>query len=128
MKRAIKMTIAWLGIATLALAQQPMTPATFQVKAATLRLFNLGVNNPGWIEGRFEASGGPQDDIIVGLVTADEYENYMNGHTGAALYWSGPTTVGTMNVAVSPGAYVLLFENRNSRDNKIITSDIRFKR
>ena len=64
------------------------------------------------VTGRFTASGGSGNDIAAILTTADDFENWKNGHPAHALYSTGKTTVGSINVMITtPGTYYLAFSN-----------------
>ncbi len=64
------------------------------------------------VTGRFTASGGFGNDIAAILTTEDDFENWKNGHPARALYSTGKTTVGNINVTITtPGTYYLAFSN-----------------
>jgi hypothetical protein len=68
------------------------------------------------IKGRFSATGGSGNDIIGMLMTADDYENWRNGHTFQTLYNSGQVTQETVNVKLPDdgGKYYFVFNNKFS--------------
>lgn len=82
------------------------------------------VENPG-VVGRFRASGGSRNDIRVMIMDSDSFENYRNGNQFRVFYDSGFATVGSLNHALAPGNYVLVFDNRPSVvSNKAVRADI----
>jgi len=66
-------------------------------------------------DGDFTATGG-QNDIVVLLVTEDDFVNWLNRHATNALYSTGRETQGTIKVTLpsGSGAYQLVFNNRFS--------------
>jgi hypothetical protein len=93
--------------------RDPLTPSSFAVNAGQMRYFQFTVNGSARVVGRFQASGGNGNDIEAVLTDADDFENWRNGHAARALYQSGKTTVGSINVPISQaGAYYLAFNNR----------------
>lgn len=66
------------------------------------------------VTGKFTASGGTGNDIVVVLMDQDNLTNWMNGHAAQSYYFSGQETTGTLNVNLRPGNYVLALDNRFS--------------
>jgi hypothetical protein len=68
------------------------------------------------VEGTFNASGGPGNDVEVFLLNDDEFVNWQNGHAVNTLYNSGRMTQGTLNAILpsGPGTYHLVFNNKFS--------------
>jgi hypothetical protein len=110
--------------------REPLTPATFSVKAGSMYFVMFTVTGPARVIGRFEASGGQGNDIQVVLTDADDFENWKNGHQANVLYQSEKTTVGTINVPISrAGTYYLAFNNQFSiLSDKTITGNIQLER
>lgn len=64
------------------------------------------------VVGSFRASGDSDDDIQVVLAEESEFENWINGHEARAIYTSGKTTTGNIDVQITkPGTYLLVFGN-----------------
>jgi hypothetical protein len=64
------------------------------------------------VTGRFQASGGAQNDIQVVLATEDNFTNWRNRNGGVLLYDSGRTTVGKVYISLpDEGRYCLGFVN-----------------
>jgi len=67
------------------------------------------------VVGRFSAAGGSGNDIEAVLTDEDDFENWKNGHPARAIYSTGKTTVGDIDVAIpSNGTYYLGFSNKFS--------------
>jgi hypothetical protein len=66
--------------------------------------------------GQFHAFGGTGNDVDVVIASADEFENWKNGHQAMTFYSSGKTTNGKiMASGLSPGnQYILGFSNKFS--------------
>jgi zinc-ribbon domain/emp24/gp25L/p24 family/GOLD len=78
-------------------------------KVDTTRMTNVRV------VGRFSVSGGSGNDIEAVLTDEDDFENWKNGHAARALYSTGKTTVGAIDVSIpTTGTYYLGFSNRFS--------------
>ena len=65
------------------------------------------------LQGRFTATGGSGNDIIVSVMTEEAFINGRNGHGHDALWESDKVTVGDLDVTLPNGAgvYYLLFSN-----------------
>ena len=65
------------------------------------------------VSGRFNASGGPANDIIAVIADEPNYINWVNGHQ-AKVFWGteGRETTGDFNIHLAPGLYYLAFTNR----------------
>lgn len=110
---------------------QPVRPAggeflvneNFSVAAGATKWWRFTVP-PGAtsrVLGDFRASGGSGNDIEVGLTD----ENGANGHAGRFWYHSGKVTVGSIDVALGPGTYFVVFSNRFSAfSSKSVTASI----
>jgi hypothetical protein len=68
------------------------------------------------MKGHFTATGGARNDIVVGVVTEDEFVNWQNGHPTRALYNSGQVTQDTINLTLpaDAGTYYIVFSNKFS--------------
>jgi ribosomal protein L40E len=69
-----------------------------------------GANNPT-LSGSFTASGGSGNDIKVYVMSDTDFTNWKNGHTANVHYNSGQKTTDKLNVSLSSGRYVLVFDN-----------------
>jgi hypothetical protein len=98
------------GIST----REALTPESFQVGPGQIQYFTFTLSGSGRVTGRFEATGGTGNDIEAAIMTADEFENWKNGHQARVFYQSGKVTVGTVNTVLAPGTYILAFNNRFS--------------
>lgn len=64
------------------------------------------------VVGSFRASGGAGHDIQVVIAEEGEFENWINGHQARAVYSTGKTTTGKIDVGITePGTYILAFSN-----------------
>ncbi len=64
------------------------------------------------VVGSFRVSGGSGNDIQVVLAEESEFENWINGHQARAVYSTGKTTTGRLDVEITqPGTYILAFSN-----------------
>lgn len=111
-----------------ALLLSAITPA--QQHFSTPRLLNERVrvpaNGTNWIcfrpnydrmkfYGNFEASGGANNDIEVGIGEEIEAKNWLNGHGGSLLWHSnGKRTAARFEAPVQRGSYCIVFSNRFS--------------
>jgi hypothetical protein len=79
--------------------------------------------------GTFRVSGGSGNDIEAVIADEDNFENWKNGHEGQALYSTGKTTVGNIDIAVpTSGTYYLGFSNRFSAVTaKFVYGDIELR-
>jgi hypothetical protein len=68
------------------------------------------------IAGRFTATGGTGNDIIVYILDEDGFVNFKNGHPVNTYYNSGKVTQASIAAVLpnTPGTYYLLFDNRYS--------------
>ncbi len=76
--------------------------------------FNVDTNKMQDVRvvGSFRASGGSGNDIQIVLAEESEFENWINGHQAQALYSTGKTTTGKIDVQITqPGTYILAFSN-----------------
>jgi len=79
------------------------------------------------ISGSFRARGGSGNDIIVLILDADAYENWINGHASPSgcYYNSGKVTVGRFDVNVPPGFYRVVYSNAfSSVSNKVVETQV----
>jgi|WetSurMetagenome_2_1015567.scaffolds.fasta_scaffold50446_4 hypothetical protein len=75
------------------------------------------------ITGRFTASGGSGNDIIVLVLDSDGFTNWSNNHEVPAYYSSGKVTTGSLDVLLhAPGTYYLVLSNTFST---VTTKDVR---
>lgn len=81
------------------------------------------------LSGRFSASGGSGNDIVVLVLDQDAFVNWANGHGTSALYSSGQTTTGSVSARLSePGTYHVVFSNRFSTiTSKDVTAEVNLK-
>jgi len=64
------------------------------------------------LKGSFVASGGSRNDIIVLLLDQTNFMNWKNGHQAFAVYNSGQTTAGDIELPISEsGNYYLVLNN-----------------
>lgn len=79
------------------------------------------------ISGSFRARGGSGNDIVVLILDADAYENWINGHgsSSGCYYNSGKVTVGRFDVNVPPGFYRIVYSNGfSSVSNKVVETQV----
>ena len=64
------------------------------------------------ITGRFTASGGSGNDIVILVLDSDGFTNWSNNHEVPAYYSSGKMTTGSLDVHLrEPGTYHLVLSN-----------------
>jgi len=115
------------AVALVASAQErKLVPAEFVVRPGLVRYWTFNAAANTRIAGRFRASGGAGNDIVVIIAEWNECENWINGHAPRSYYHSGKTTNGRMNVMVPGQAqYCIAFDNRMSTtSSKEIAADI----
>lgn len=110
----MKTLVAFIVLAASVTAQpNKLTPDEFVVKPGIARYWSFSTGG-GRVTGQFRASGGSNNDIRVVITDSDGCINYLNGNRGNWLYDSGKTTVGRIDLGLSPGAYCIIFDNSNS--------------
>lgn len=91
---------------------QEIVKGTISVPAGKSVSYPFTLNNPAIVTGTFKASGGGGNDIVVLVISADAYTNWINGHQVDVLYNSGQETLGKVLALISsPGEYDLVFDN-----------------
>lgn len=109
---------------------EPLASGQFLVRAGGIWYKTITVDTTRMsnvrVTGRFTASGGFGNDIAAILTTQDDFENWKNGHPAQALYATGKTTVGNINVTITtPGTYYLAFSNTFSAfTEKTVSAEI----
>ena len=105
---------------------EPLFNGSEVVKAGAIYYIHFTVGGPARVSGRIEASGGSGNDIQAVLATADEFQNWENGHQARVLFQTDKTTVATIDVPISKaGTYYLGFSNRFSTlTDKTITGNV----
>ena len=64
------------------------------------------------VQGSFLASGGSGNDIMVAIMTEENFLNFQNGHTVNVFYNSGQLTVNNFDVALPfEGNYYIVYSN-----------------
>jgi len=95
---------------------EPLATDQLTLKAGDVHLVHFTVSadmRETHIVGRFTAGGTNGADIEALLMTEDEFPNWDHGHPPKMLYsTNGPKTTDRFDVALDPGAYVLIFNNR----------------
>jgi hypothetical protein len=67
-------------------------------------------------------------DIKCLILDADSFENWRNGHKVRSYYSSEKITVANINVNLSEGDYVLVFDNTFSAlSNKAVTANVEMR-
>jgi hypothetical protein len=67
------------------------------------------------VVGRFDTSGGSENDIQAVLVDEDEFQNWINGRQAKAFYSTEQVTHRTLDVGpLAAGRYVFAFSNKFS--------------
>ena len=67
------------------------------------------------VQGRFTASGGAGNDVVVFIFPEDDFVNWQNNHDSKVLYQSGQVTQASINAELpGPGTYYLVFSNNFS--------------
>src|SRR5271168_1404811 len=93
----VGMALLWAAIivATLfrlndrvSLRQDLLTPSVFTVNAGSVFSVPFNVNKPGHVLGRFQATGGNNNDIEAVIADADDFENWKKGHSVRLRYQS----------------------------------------
>jgi hypothetical protein len=80
------------------------------------------------VVGRFTASGGSGNDIVVLVMGSEAYTNFCNGHQVNVYYNSGQVTTGTIDVSnLEPGTYHIVFSNQfSSVTTKSVSAQVAF--
>lgn len=101
----------------------------FTVKAGDAKYWNFKIGSSGAnVVGRFRAEGGSGNDIKCLILDADSFENWRNGHKVRTYYNSEKITVANINVNLSDGDYVLVFDNTFSGlSNKAVTANVEIR-
>jgi hypothetical protein len=81
------------------------------------------------IKGRFEATGGSGNDIVLVILDQDGFTNFQNRHRVATYYNSGRVTVGKVDVQLpvqdTMTTYYMVWSNQFSVfSNKVVDGDI----
>ncbi len=112
---------------------EKLTSGQVTVKAGTIYYVRFKVDTAMMrsvrVVGDFRVSGGSGNDIQAAIVDEANFENWKNGHEGRALYSTGKTTVGNINVPIyTSGTYFLGFSNKFSAfTEKFIYGDIELR-
>lgn len=118
------------AFALVATAQErKLVPAEFVVRPGQVRYWTFDAAANIRVVGRFRASGGAGNDIVVIIAEWNECENWINGHAARTHYHSGKTTNGRIDVVVPGQAqYCIAFDNRMSTtSSKEIAADITYR-
>jgi hypothetical protein len=128
------MAVLWAAIISVAVfrlndrvsyKQDLLTPSVFTVEAGSVFSVPFNVNKPGHVLGRFEATGGSDNDIEAVIADADDFENWKSGHPARLRYQSAKITTGRIDISLKRGRYYLAFDNRFSPlTGKTITANI----
>jgi hypothetical protein len=101
---------------------------TVPVAAGKFQSFSFRVADRAVVIGRFQARGGPGNDIEAYILDYDGFVNWSNNHSAPAYYNSGRLTVGTIKTLLSAGTYYLVFNNRYSPvDAKTVEVSVEMK-
>jgi hypothetical protein len=98
---------------------QPIVNSAATIKARSISWYPLTVpanaTSPV-VTGRFVASGGSGNDIIIYVVDSDSLENLKNNHASSTFFNSGRVTQGPITAVLppTPGLYYLVLDNRFS--------------
>lgn len=87
---------------------------TFNVAAGQFRVFEIRLNAPRTVAGRFDVGGGRFSDVKVFLIPSQEYDNLRNNRPHRYFYASGQVVSGSLNVPLPTGYYLLVFSNMHS--------------
>lgn len=97
----------------------PITNGALTVSASAYSWYTfvvpVGVTDVN-VTGRFTATGGSGNDIIVYVLDEDGFVNFKNGHPSRTYYNSGQVTQAEIQSILpnNPGTYYLMFDNRFS--------------
>lgn len=86
---------------------------TFHVAERSFVSFRFELNRLARVKGRFTAQGG-RNDIACVIVDEDNLVNIKNGNAYRSYYESDYTTIGNPDVALGPGVYHVVFDNRKA--------------
>jgi len=79
------------------------------------------------VNGRFTTTGGEGNDIMVFIMTPDDFINWQNRHESRVYYQSGQKTVDSINVNLAPGTYYLVYSNTFSLvSNKVVKTNLSY--
>lgn len=93
---------------------------TYQIKARNYQVFEFSFDREqgvGQIGGRISVQGPAEFDIRVWIVDYDNLENFINKQAFDAYLNTGRVRLKTFDVALNPGRYYLIFDNRFSAIN-----------
>jgi hypothetical protein len=78
------------------------------------------------LRGSYHASGGEGSDIIAGVASPSDFENWVHGHQSKVYYESpGQVTNGSIDLQLAPGTYEVGFSNRFSIvTDKHVSADV----
>jgi hypothetical protein len=92
-----------------------LSQGAFSVSAHEVNAGQFSVPNGATdvkVTGRFIASGGSGNDIIVIIMSDTDYINWRNGHSASTYYNSGKVTADDIDVTLPAGkSYYLVFDN-----------------
>lgn len=86
---AIILVLVASAVALVATAQErKLVPPEFVVRPGQVRYWTFDAAANTRIAGRFRASGGSGNDIVVTIAEWNECENWINGHAARSYYHS----------------------------------------
>lgn len=108
---------------------------TYHVKARNYQVFEFSFDREqgaGQIGGRISVQGPSEFDIRVWIVDYPNLENFINRQAFDAYLNTGRVRLKTFDVALDPGRYYLIFDNRfsaiNDKDIRAGIATRQFKR
>jgi hypothetical protein len=121
----ISIVVAFLALAQMSAVAQdngpqavPVCEGAFTIPARRAKTCTFVVTDGehhARLEGRFSATGGPRNSIIVWVMNDDEFVNWRNHHPARSIYNSEKVTQGSVRVLLAdPGRYHVVFNNEFS--------------
>jgi len=93
---------------------------TYRVNARNYQVFEFSLDQEqgvGEIGGRISVQGPTNFDIQLWIVDYPNLENFINGQAFDTYLTTGRVRLKTFNVALNPGRYYLIFDNKFSAVN-----------
>lgn len=104
--------------------RQAVANSTFHVRASGWTWFPFTLNRQSRVSGNFYAQGGGRNNIEGLVMTENEFINWRNGNQNLAFYRSGKVTIGSIDVVLNPGRYMIVFYNSDLFTGKTVTASV----
>ena len=98
----------------LQLSGETIIDSVYRVDPGSYRYFPLSLPCVATIQGGFAASAGLGDNIIVYILSENDFYRYQNGESASTYYNSGKVGYDTFEVTLNPGEYYIVLSNTYS--------------